>query len=130
MTPLHWAVENEHEEVMLVLLEHGADPNALSKFDKTPITLALEHDRTDLVEMLQQERDIVNVQQSQIQTAEIEAATQNLLQMEVERQKEEQERIQLEEQQQKQRLAQCTLIWNDLFIHIVYSFKYLIQSAA
>ncbi|XP_058789298.1 GA-binding protein subunit beta-2 isoform X2 [Phymastichus coffea] len=106
MTPLHWAVEKEFEEVMLVLLEHGADPNALSKFDKTPVTLAVEHDRTDLVNMLQQEREIMNIQQSQIQSAEIEAATQNLIQMEAERLKEEQERIQLEEQQHKQRLAQ------------------------
>lgn len=106
MTPLHWAVEREHAEVMLVLLEHGADPNSTSKFSKTPITLALEHDRLDLVDMLQQEREIINVQQNQLQSAEIEAATQNLIQLEAERQKEEQERIELEEQQQKRRLAQ------------------------
>ncbi|XP_016839081.1 GA-binding protein subunit beta-2 [Nasonia vitripennis] len=108
MTPLHWAVEQEHAEVMLVLLEHGADPNSTSKFSKTPVTLALEHDRLDLVDMLQQEREIVNVQQNQLQSAEIEAATQNLIQLEAERQKEEQERLELEDQQTKRRLAQLT----------------------
>jgi GA-binding protein transcription factor beta len=110
MTPLHWSIEKEHTEVMLVLLEHGADPNSSSKFNKTPISLALEHDRLDLVDMLQQEREIINVQQNQLQSAEIEAATQNLMQLEAERQKEEQERIEFEEQQQKRRLAQCNIL--------------------
>ncbi|XP_011499818.1 PREDICTED: GA-binding protein subunit beta-2 [Ceratosolen solmsi marchali] len=106
MTPLHWSIEKEHAEVMLVLLEHGADPNSNSKFNKTPVSLALEHDRLDLVDMLQQEREVINVHQNQLQSAEIEAATQNLMQLEAERQKEEQERIEFEQQQQKRRLAQ------------------------
>lgn len=106
MTPLHWAVEQQHNQAMLVLLEHGADPNAVSKFNKTPIILALEHERLDLVEVLQQERE---VQQNQLQSNEIEAATQSLMQLEAERQKEEQERAQLEELQEKQRLAQCNV---------------------
>ena len=110
MTPLHWSVEREHTEVMLVLLEHGADPNSISKFNKTPITLALEHDRMDLVGMLQQEREIINPHQNQLQSAEIEAATQNLIQLEAERKKEEQERLELEKQQ-KQKLAQCNILF-------------------
>ncbi|KAJ8674844.1 hypothetical protein QAD02_010630 [Eretmocerus hayati] len=106
MTPLHWAVEQEHAEVMLVLLEHGADPNATSKFNKSPITLALEHDRLDLVDMLQQEREIINVQANQARSAEIEAATQNLMQMEAEREQEENAKKEYEEMLQKQRLEQ------------------------
>ncbi|CAK9815567.1 GA-binding protein subunit beta-2 [Anthophora quadrimaculata] len=91
MTPLHWAVEREHIEVMHVLLEHGADANATSKFDKTPISLALEHDRLDLVDILQQEREIVGIrahQQNQANSAELEVATHNLIQLESEREEE------------------------------------------
>lgn len=87
MTPLHWAVEREYIEVIHVLLDHGADTNATSKFDKTPISLALEHDRLDLVDILQQEREIIGVQaqqQSQANTAELEVATHNLIQLEAE----------------------------------------------
>lgn len=125
MTPLHWAVEQEHAEVMLVLLEHGANPNSTSKFSKTPVTLALEHDRLDLVDMLQQEREINQLQsavteQNSLQSAEIEAATQNLIQLEAERQKEEQERLELEDQQTKRRLANCRI---DKFLYFDKLFK-------
>lgn len=111
MTPLHWAVEREHVEVMNVLLEHGADANATSKFDKTPISLALEHDRLDLVDVLQQEREIMglNVHQNQASSAELEEATHSLMQLEVERQQQEQfelQQQQQQQQQQKRRLAQ------------------------
>ncbi|XP_076237921.1 ada2a-containing complex component 3 [Calliopsis andreniformis] len=105
MTPLHWAVEREHVEVMHVLLEHGADANATSKFDKTPISLALEHDRLDLVDILQQEREIVGVrahQQNQVNSAELEVATHNLIQLETERE-EEQQKFELSQQQSQQR---------------------------
>lgn len=61
MTPLHWAVEQEHPDVIALLLENGADPNALSKFQKTPVSLAYERGRTDFVNLLQQNRDFVNV---------------------------------------------------------------------
>lgn len=91
MTPLHWAVEREHIEVMHILLEHGADANATSKFDKTPISLALEHDRLDLVDILQQERQIVGLrahQQSEANSEELEVATHNLIQLESEREEE------------------------------------------
>ncbi|XP_014470122.1 PREDICTED: GA-binding protein subunit beta-1 [Dinoponera quadriceps] len=85
MTPLHWAVEREHVRIIHTLLEHGADPGAISKFGKTPISLALEHDRLDLVDILQQEREIVGIkahQQSEANSAELEAATHNLMQLE------------------------------------------------
>lgn len=84
MTPLHWAVERDHAEVMAVLLEHGADPNALSKFNKTPISLALQHNRLDYIDILQQERDINNIQSTPMEPEEIETATQNLIKLESE----------------------------------------------
>lgn len=87
MTPLHWAVEREHLEVMHILLDHGADTNATSKFHKTPISLALENDRLDLVDIMQQQREIIGVQtnqQSQANSAELEVATHNLVQLEAE----------------------------------------------
>lgn len=85
---MHWAVERKCSRVMQVLLDHGADPNAMSKFDKSPITLALEHNRADLLKLLQQERELMGIQlqqQNQLNTAEIEAATQHLMQIEPER---------------------------------------------
>lgn len=60
MTPLHWAVQKCHKNIARVLLQHGADPNAMSKFSKTPITLAVELDQNDLV----QELLIQNLQRS------------------------------------------------------------------
>lgn len=87
MTPLHWAVEREHVDVMHILLDHGADANATSKFEKTPISLALEHDRLDLVDTLQQDRVVIGIeahQQSQANSAELEVATNNLVQLETE----------------------------------------------
>lgn len=87
MTPLHWAVEREHMDVMHILLDHGADTNAISKFEKTPISLALEHDKLDLVDILQQERVLIGIQTHQpcqANSAELEVATNNLVQLEVE----------------------------------------------
>lgn len=113
MTPLHWAVECEHMDVMHILLDHGADTNATSKFDKTPISLALEHDRLDLVDILQQERMLIGIQahqQSQANSAELEVATNNLVQLEAENnskssiiQEEEQQKFGITQQQQPQR---------------------------
>lgn len=53
MTPLHWAVENENVEVIEALLQGGADPQAVSKFDKTPISMATEMGRGDIVHILE-----------------------------------------------------------------------------
>lgn len=93
MTPLHWAVEREHAEVMAVLLEHGADPNAISKFNKTPISLALENDKYELLDILQQEREIISIQPNPIQSAEIEAATLNLIKLESEEQRQSEKQV-------------------------------------
>lgn len=52
MTPLHWAVQKGHKNIAKLLLQHGGDPNIMSKFSKTPITLAVELEQNDLVEEL------------------------------------------------------------------------------
>lgn len=106
MTPLHWAVEREYLEVIHILLEHGADANATSKFDKTPISLALEHDRLDLVDILQQEREIQAHQQNQANSAELEVATHNLIQLETEKEEEQKFEIQQQSSQHKRKFTQ------------------------
>lgn len=52
MTPLHWAVEKRFPRIVNLLLQHGADPVALSKFEKTPITLAFESKQNDILQEL------------------------------------------------------------------------------
>ncbi|XP_032682302.1 GA-binding protein subunit beta-2 [Odontomachus brunneus] len=108
MTPLHWAVEREHVRIIHILLEHGADPGAISKFGKTPVSLALEHDRLDLVDILQQEREIIGIkshQQSEANSAELEAATHNLMQLEADEIKDKLESLQ-QLSSSKQKLTQ------------------------
>lgn len=53
MTPLHWAVEKGHEECVRVLLFYGAKPNSVSRFNKTPLSIAMEMNWTDMVHELQ-----------------------------------------------------------------------------
>lgn len=112
MTPLHWAVERKHVDVMHILLDHGADRTATSKFSKTPVSLALECDRLDLVDILQQERDIVvGIQQPQNNTTELEIATHNLVHLEPEsnsRNVEEEQKFEIPQQhtQHKHKLSQ------------------------
>lgn len=52
MTALHWAVEKRHDKIVERLLQHGADPNAVSKFGKSPISIATEAGQVDLVRIL------------------------------------------------------------------------------
>lgn len=87
MTPLHWAVEQGHQDVIQLLLENGADPNALSKFQKTPVSLAYERGRIDFVSLLQQKRDFINVQPhpSPVNTDTVQAAH-SIVKMEVKEQ--------------------------------------------
>jgi len=128
MTPLHWAVEREHVDVMHILLDHGADTNATSKFEKTPISLALEHDRLDLVDVLQQERVLIGIQahqQNQANSAELEVATNNLVQLEAENnsknsitQEEEQQKFGIIQQQQSQRKRKLSQGKYNLFFHV------------
>lgn len=52
MTPLHWSVERKFRKCVDLLLKHGADPSVKSKFDKTPLSIALETAQTDVFEEL------------------------------------------------------------------------------
>jgi GA-binding protein transcription factor beta len=53
MTPLHWAVERGHTDVVDCLLSNGADINIQSKFEKTPIDIAYDNGRLEMVPTLQ-----------------------------------------------------------------------------
>lgn len=48
MTPLHWAVQKRHKKIITMLLRHGADPCATSKFFITPLSLAIETNQQDV----------------------------------------------------------------------------------
>lgn len=53
MTALHWAAQHGHHRVAEMLLKHGADAHALSKFDKTPFDIAVDIQNAELILMLQ-----------------------------------------------------------------------------
>ena len=57
MTPLHWAVERGNISAVQMLLRHGSNTKIESKFDKTPLEIALDNGRPDIYEMLQVCRD-------------------------------------------------------------------------
>lgn len=74
MTPLHWAVQKRHKNIVEMLLKHNANPNFVSKFGKTPIIIAHETGQLDILKMLE---DAVNFRvENPTQTQE---ATDNLL---------------------------------------------------
>lgn len=52
LTPLHWAATNGHKDVMKLLLDRGADPNARTDLGMTPLLLAKDC-RKDLIVFLQ-----------------------------------------------------------------------------
>lgn len=70
MSPLHWAVEKRHRKLVTLLLQHGADPEALSKFEKTPITLSIETQQTDVYEELVSHNELAICQQEQNEATE------------------------------------------------------------
>lgn len=51
-TPLHWAVEEDHPDIVKLLLKNGADPYAESKVGETPLTMALQLHQMDLFRMM------------------------------------------------------------------------------
>lgn len=53
MTPLHWAVERGHLDVINCLLRWGADATVCSKFDKSPLDIAIDNDQVEVVQVLQ-----------------------------------------------------------------------------
>ncbi|XP_071583460.1 GA-binding protein subunit beta-2 isoform X5 [Heliangelus exortis] len=54
MTALHWATERNHRDVVELLLKHGADVHASSKFDKSAFDIALDKNNPETLMMLQE----------------------------------------------------------------------------
>lgn len=50
MTPLHWATQNAHKEVVDFLISKGANLNIANKFDLTPLDIAkqISHINSDI----------------------------------------------------------------------------------
>lgn len=53
MTPLHWAAEYGHGDCVIQLLEHGADPSALNKFNKTADQIAFDNNFLEITRIIQ-----------------------------------------------------------------------------
>lgn len=53
MTPLHWAVQNGHTEMVELLLQNGAHVNLKNKFELTPQDIAYQINKLEIVELLQ-----------------------------------------------------------------------------
>ena len=51
-TPLHFAADRGHEEVVKLLISKGADVNAVCRYGLTPLTLATVAKRKDIMELL------------------------------------------------------------------------------
>ncbi|CAJ0934862.1 unnamed protein product [Ranitomeya imitator] len=54
MTALHWATEHNHQDVVELLINNGADVNLQSKFGKTPFDIALDRNYPELLITLQE----------------------------------------------------------------------------
>jgi ankyrin repeat protein len=52
VTPLHSAAAGRHGEIVRLLLEHGADPNAAQDGGFTPLHAAAQNDDRESVEAL------------------------------------------------------------------------------
>ncbi|XP_033014243.1 B-cell lymphoma 3 protein [Lacerta agilis] len=62
-TPLHVAVGTQNRDIILTLLEHGADVDAVDiKSGRSPLLHAVENDNLEMVELLLQHRANVNAQ--------------------------------------------------------------------
>ena len=68
-TPLHVAASNGHAEVVALLLENGADPNAKNRIDVTPLHMAAMDGHLPVVELLVAHGADVNARQCANQTA-------------------------------------------------------------
>lgn len=55
MTPLHWAVHHENLKLVELLLEAGANRNVVSVFQKTSLSIAVEKNNHDIIQMLTRE---------------------------------------------------------------------------
>ena len=52
MTALHWSARAGSNEASQLLLDQGADPNTLNRSQRTPVQLAAEMNRADIVTLL------------------------------------------------------------------------------
>lgn len=52
MTPLHWAAQNGHAEIVSLLIRYGATTNLANKFELTPSDIALQIKRADIIEVI------------------------------------------------------------------------------
>lgn len=64
LTPLHGAVENEHEKVVNYLLEQGADVNKTDNQGRTPLSTAIRQRSTGIARMLIKHEAEVDTQDS------------------------------------------------------------------
>lgn len=73
MTALHWAVEEEHSDLVKLLLRHGADPTVTSKYGESPLTIADELGCCDVSQILlaHGNRAIVSQEEQQVATASL-----------------------------------------------------------
>lgn len=53
MSPLHWAIEKGHNNIAELLLEHGANANIISKFLKTPYSIAKEKGNDYVINLIE-----------------------------------------------------------------------------
>lgn len=52
MTPLHWAVQNGHAEAVAALIDSGAKIELTNKFQLTPLDIAIQIKRADIIEII------------------------------------------------------------------------------
>ncbi|RYP73230.1 hypothetical protein DL769_004250 [Monosporascus sp. CRB-8-3] len=60
-TPLHFAAERDHVNIARLLLEHGADPNAVRSDQSTPLHLAVEKGDVEFISLLLDKKATLNV---------------------------------------------------------------------
>lgn len=51
-TPLHWAIINKNQEMSMMLVELGTDPNSINEKAQTPLDIALIYGLSDLIPFL------------------------------------------------------------------------------
>lgn len=52
MSPLHWAVQNGHAEIVSMLISYGANTNITNKFSLLPMDIAHQINRHDIIEII------------------------------------------------------------------------------
>jgi len=60
MTPLHWSVDRCHISLVETLLRYGADPYIESKFGKSPMEIAVNNGRHDIIEILENAENVTS----------------------------------------------------------------------